>query len=92
MPQLQVDLEAGFEGDLVILRLSGNELHRFRPKNGENFRATIPAGASKFSFEVEVPARGVFGSSAFTVAGNVVIQLRLESNGVLAFRIQTGDS
>jgi hypothetical protein len=88
MPELQVDLEAGFDGELVILRLSGNELHRFQPKSGESFRTSIAAvGATRFCFEVEIPARGVFGSSAFTFTRDQTIRLRLESNGVLSFRV-----
>jgi hypothetical protein len=88
--ELQVHLEQGFDNhDLVIFRLNGSELNRFHnPSTDDSFRAAItgPKNSQRFSFEVEIPTKGIQGSTAITLDNDVTLNLRLEpATGLLSF-------
>jgi hypothetical protein len=84
MPKLTLDLQDGFNGDDVIVRVNGEEVQRrsgVRTKRtlglAQTLDLTVPEGP--LTVEVDVPTQGVRGSTVVqhpqlgaSVVGNVV--------------------
>ena len=98
MPQLKVDLQEGFAGELVILRLDGKELWRASPTTrtqiglAETRTFEVRATADRALFEVEIPSRSVWSSYGFVPGhGELSVGVSVEeSSGAVSFRASTG--
>lgn len=89
MSHLRVTLDSSLEGDLVILRVDQRDFHRSKVKSPGNILIPIPPSQPRrLSLEVEVPAKGVFGTCGLWPASELAIAVRLEPTGVLAFQVQ----
>ena len=92
MPQLRVDLQDGFAAELTILKIDGKEVHRSNPKTrtqiglAEAGSFELPVSSHRVALEIEIPARGVFGSYGFVPSGDLSLGVSLEPTGVISFR------
>ena len=84
MPRLTIDLQEGFSGDEVIVRVNGREVERrlgVRTKRvlglAQSVAIDVPDGA--VNLEVDVPTRGV---RATTDVRHPQLGVSLEGNGI----------
>ncbi len=87
MPTLRIDLQEGFDGDDVILRVDGEEcLHRqdVRTKRtlgvAGNVKVEVEAGAR--TLQIELPGRGVTRDIPLDVQGRLYVGLSLRDGEV----------
>ena len=92
MPQLRIDLQEGFTGDLVIMRFDGKEIYRASPRTklqiglAEVCTIDVPDSTRRLSLDVEIPTRGASASYGFVPSGDLSVGVSLEPNGVISFR------
>ena len=92
MPQLRVDLQDGFAGELTILKIDGKEVHRSNPKTrtqiglAEACSFELPAGSRRVTFAIEIPKKGVSGSHGFVPSADLSLGVSVEPTGVISFR------
>ena len=94
MPTIRIDLQDGFAGDTIVLRVGDREIYR-----GDGVRtsrllgfahsvsADVPWGPTPIS--VEVPSRGLHGDTTVDVNGEVYLGVSISPEGV-AFQSSSG--
>ena len=93
MPELRVDLQEGFAGDLVVLQLNGDEVYRARPKTrlqtglAELRAFHIADPARPLLLEVQLPDLGVSRSFPCSFTGNeLYVGVNRDEHGAISFR------
>lgn len=94
MHAIHVDLQEGFEGDLVIVRADGREVFRregvrTRTQIGRAASFDFEAGEQPVTLEVEFPARDLRRSLSFDPSREAYIGVSLEEGGALVIEARS---
>lgn len=91
---LKLDLQDGFEGDLVIIKVNGSEV--FRKENVKtrltvgyalSFEVDIPAGNT--NIEVSLPQKGINGEISIEASGPVFMGISVQDNEIIFRRSES---
>lgn len=94
MPTIRIDLQDGFAGDTVIVRLGDHEIFRgddVRTSRLLGFAHSVSADVpwGPVPIFVDVPSRGVRGNTTIDVTGAVYLGVSVSPEGV-AFQGSSG--
>lgn len=88
MPTLKVDLQEGFSGETVVLRLNGKEVYRGSPKTrmqiGLADSQSFDLPAQPLTLEVVLPLSGVSKSVDVDLLQGLYVGVTLSSDGVIS--------
>ncbi len=94
MVLLKLDLQDGFEGDLVIVKVNSSEV--FRKENVKtrltvgyalSFEVDIPAG--NINIEVSLPQKGIHGKISIEASGQVFMGISVQDNKIIFKRSES---
>ncbi len=94
MVLLKLDLQDGFEGDLVIVKVNSSEV--FRKENVKtrltvgyalSFEVDIPAG--NINIEVSLPQKGIHGEISIEASGQVFMGISVQDNKIIFKRSES---
>ena len=90
MPTLKVDLQEGFSGETVIVRLNGREVYRGAPKTrmqiGLADSRSFDLPPQPLTLEVATPLTGVSTSLELGMVQNVCVGVTLSPDGAISLR------
>ncbi len=91
MPTLKVDLQDGFAGKTVILRLNGKEVYRAEPRTrtqiGLADSRSFELPAQKVTLDCDVPDAGVSKELVLDLNKNSFVGVSLENGGAVSFKV-----
>jgi len=93
VPPLRVDLQDGFDGDEVVVRLDGarifhGEAVRTRMQVGVAEVIETPVEAGRHRIEIRLPGRDLAMEREISVAGATHVGVSLDSTGRLTLAVQ----
>lgn len=88
---LKLDLQDGFEGDLVIVKVNGSEVLRNENVNTSltlgyaySFEMDIPEG--KINIEVSLPQKNISGKISIEISGPVFMGISVQDDRISFIR------
>ena len=89
MMQLRIDLQDGFEGDTVVVKINNKELYRKKGVKTEltlgyadSLETEVPEGQN--TIEIELPEKNIFESISLTVSSPVYLGLSVSDGKIVA--------
>jgi hypothetical protein len=94
MPTIRIDLQDGFAGDTIVVRVGDHEIFRgdgVRTSRLLGFAHTLTADVpwGRVPVAVDVPSRGLAGQTTVDVNGEVFLGVSISRDGV-AFQSSNG--
>ena len=89
MMLLRIDLQDGFEGDTVVVKINNKELYRKKGVKtqltlgyADSLETEVPEGQN--TIEIELPEKNIFESISLTVSSPVYLGLSVSDGKIVA--------